>query len=113
MRPEALDGPEVECLRGPAIEVNCLGSCEHQRHRFAAGTESTASGRGAGPKRWLGREDSNLRMGDPKSPGLPLADAPKPPYVPVTARDGCLSRSFSYSARIRSSMNLRVSLLIG
>src|SRR5438093_12860251 len=25
---------------------------------------------------WLGREDSNLRMGDPKSPGLPLADAP-------------------------------------
>jgi len=33
--------------------------------------------------------------------------------VPVTARDGCLSRSFSYSARIRSSMNLRVSLLIG
>jgi hypothetical protein len=25
----------------------------------------------------LGREDSNLRMGDPKSPGLPLADAPR------------------------------------
>jgi len=28
--------------------------------------------------------------------------------VPVTRRDGCLSRSFSYSMRIRSSMNFRV-----
>ncbi len=25
---------------------------------------------------WLGRKDSNLRMGDPKSPALPLGDAP-------------------------------------
>ena len=24
---EALDGPEVQSLRGPAIEVKCLGSC--------------------------------------------------------------------------------------
>jgi hypothetical protein len=27
---------------------------------------------------WLGREDSNLRMGESKSPALPLGDAPKP-----------------------------------
>jgi hypothetical protein len=26
---------------------------------------------------WLGREDSNLRMGESKSPALPLGDAPK------------------------------------
>jgi hypothetical protein len=25
---------------------------------------------------WLGREDSNLRMGESKSPALPLGDAP-------------------------------------
>lgn len=25
---------------------------------------------------WLGREDSNLQMGDPKSPDLPFVDAP-------------------------------------
>jgi hypothetical protein len=27
---------------------------------------------------WLGREDSNLRMGESKSPALPLGDAPIP-----------------------------------
>ncbi len=26
--------------------------------------------------KWLGREDSNLQMGDPKSPDLPFVDAP-------------------------------------
>src|SRR6185369_16097208 len=30
----------------------------------------------AGLKCWLGREDSNLRMPDPKSGALPLGDAP-------------------------------------
>ncbi len=28
---------------------------------------------------WLGREDSNLRMGESKSPALPLGDAPIAP----------------------------------
>lgn len=28
------------------------------------------------PTAWLGREDSNLRMGESKSPALPLGDAP-------------------------------------
>src|SRR2546427_2024011 len=46
---------------------------------FAAETNSNVIGRGVGPENWLGREDSNLRMGDPKSPGLPLADAPMRP----------------------------------
>ena len=29
--------------------------------------------------RWMGRQDSNLRMTEPKSVGLPLADAPVTP----------------------------------
>jgi hypothetical protein len=32
--------------------------------------------RTSGPLFWLGREDSNLRMGESKSPALPLGDAP-------------------------------------
>jgi hypothetical protein len=32
---------------------------------------------------WLGREDSNLQMGDPKSPDLPFVDAPKINYFHV------------------------------
>lgn len=31
---------------------------------------------------WLGREDSNLRMGESKSPALPLGDAPTDQTVP-------------------------------
>src|SRR6185369_7626125 len=30
----------------------------------------------SGPRKWLGREDSNLRMRDPKSRALPLGHAP-------------------------------------
>src|SRR3990172_9869 len=40
---------------------------------------------------WLGRQDSNLRMPDPKSGALPLGDAPSP--VPCRApRGGCHDR---------------------
>jgi hypothetical protein len=30
---------------------------------------------------WLGREDSNLQMGDPKSPDLPFVDAPTKKFI--------------------------------
>src|SRR6185503_12847456 len=56
-----------------------LSWVRQKRRLLRGGTDLNAFGRGAGPENWLGREDSNLRMGDPKSPGLPLADAPKPP----------------------------------
>src|SRR6476660_1822608 len=59
-----------------------LGFDKTSHHRDE--NDLTAFGRVAGPKKWLGREDSNLRMGDPKSPGLPLADAPT---RPLGARD--------------------------
>src|SRR6476661_10281010 len=39
---------------------------------------------------WLGREDSNLRMPDPKSGALPLGDAPVwvPPFRATTSAPG-------------------------
>jgi hypothetical protein len=48
-------------IGGPAIGGFSAGiGAQYSEHRTA----------------WLGREDSNLRMGESKSPALPLGDAP-------------------------------------
>src|SRR3989337_4458658 len=67
-------------------------------------------------KQWLGRQDSNLGMRDPKSRDLPLVDAPNTKkskalffYAPAcafapAAPSACFANSFSYSAKTFASI---------
>src|SRR3954470_17346909 len=50
-----------------------------------------ADGGSGALKPWLGREDSNLRMGESKSPALPLGDAP---MAGRETRDGSRANTF-------------------
>src|SRR5262245_51977218 len=55
----------------------------------------------ASPERgWLGREDSNLRIRDPKSRALPLGHAP--PLVPTTCASAACTATVTLTALVRA-----------
>src|SRR5689334_22164323 len=85
-RPEHGD----ECRRfSPAATARQSGIAKDTRMPRLKATGDSRGAAGAdppAPRKWLGREDSNLRMRDPKSRALPLGHAPPTNGVSVTGR---------------------------